>query len=165
MYEKLKDRIAELLRHPRPIKPQTERQLARHLTESSTDTVTFLLEAAQQLEEYELDILYAPQFTPEMQDQADVSDLLYHWRPDAGELDRLAPELCAQVKHGVVQLAGGRVVGGDVSWFTSFGTRYNRTVAPRSEINIPGTRGGTIRFKLINASSCESVSLGGFLPR
>ena len=45
MYNKLKDRIAELLSRPRPIKPQTERQLARHLTESSTDTATFLLEA------------------------------------------------------------------------------------------------------------------------
>jgi len=106
MYDQLKNRIAELLSRPRPIKPQTQRQLARHLTESSTDTQTFLSEAAKQLEEYELDIIFAPQFTPEMQDQAAVSDLLYHWHPDADQLDRLAPELCAQVKHAVLQLAG-----------------------------------------------------------
>ena len=89
-----------------PIKPQTERQLSRHLTENSTDTATFLLKAAQLLEEYELDILFAPQFTPEMSDQAAVSDLLYHWRPDTEELERLAPDLCRQVKHAVLLLAG-----------------------------------------------------------
>ena len=106
MYEQLKNRIAELLSRPQPIKPQTERQLSRHLTERSTDTETFLLDAAQRLEEYELDILFAPQFTPEMEDQAAVSDLLYHWRPDADELNRLTPELCACVKYSTLQLAG-----------------------------------------------------------
>ena len=106
MYDQLKARIAELLSRPRPIKPQTERQLSRYLTEHSADTQTFLLEAAQELEEYELDILFAPQFTPQMQDQAAVSQLLYHWRPEADDLDRLVPELCLQVKHAVLQLAG-----------------------------------------------------------
>ena len=47
------------------MKPQTERQLAQHLAEHVTGTqASFLLCAAELLEDYELDILFGPLFTP-----------------------------------------------------------------------------------------------------
>jgi hypothetical protein len=94
-----------LLARPRTLKPQTQRQLSRYLSEHSAEMVAFLADAASQLEEHELDILFAPQFTPQLDDQAAVSDLLFHWQPTQDELDRLVPDLCAQVGHTVVQLS------------------------------------------------------------
>jgi len=106
MYDQLRDRIAQLLTRPRTLKPQTERQLSRYLTEHSAEMVPFLADAAARLEEHELDILFAPQFTPHLDDQAAVSDLLFHWQPTPEKLDQLVPDLCAQVGHVVVQLPG-----------------------------------------------------------
>jgi hypothetical protein len=106
MYENLKDRISELLSRPRPIKRQTERQLSLHLEDHGVDVATFLREAAQLLEEHELDILFAPQFTPALEDKVAVSDLLYRWRPGAEELATLVEDLCATLTHASIELPG-----------------------------------------------------------
>ena len=106
MYEELKTKIATLITRTRPIKPQTERQLSRYLTESSSELEEFLREAPKRLEEHELEVVFSPQFTPEWEDQVAVSDLLYHWRPSREELDRLTRELTGQLTTTILELPG-----------------------------------------------------------
>lgn len=115
MYEQLKSRLAALLRRPRALQPQTQRQLAQHLAEHSTGTAPFLLCAASILEDHELDILFAPVFTPTLDERAEVADLLYHRAsassvepcPTGDDLRRLVEDLCAEVAHAIVQLPDG----------------------------------------------------------
>ena len=107
MYEQLKSRLADLRRRPRPLKPQTERQLASHVAEHSTSVTAFLLCAAAVLEEYELDILFGPLFTPTLDERAEVADLLYHWRPTQEQIAQLVADLSAEVPHTVVRLPDG----------------------------------------------------------
>src|SRR5688572_2585900 len=110
MYDSLKSRLASLLSRPRPLKPQTERQLGQHMAEHSLTTPGFLLCATHMLEEYELDILFGPMFTPTLDERAELSDLLPDWRPDAGQLSRLVRELSAEVPYAVVRLPDGTEV-------------------------------------------------------
>ncbi len=107
MYDELRDRIAELLLLPRPLKPQTERQLGHHLSDHHADLSSFLLCAAEVLEDHELDILFAPHFTPNLDDRIAVMDLFYHWRPSKDDLNRLVVDLCDAVPHAIVQLPDG----------------------------------------------------------
>jgi hypothetical protein len=107
VYQQLKSRVASLLARPIPMKPQTERQLAHHLAEHSSDIKSFLLCAAAVLEEYELDIAFGPLFTPTLDDRAEIADLLFHWRPTAEQLNQLVVDLCAEIPHAVVRLLDG----------------------------------------------------------
>jgi hypothetical protein len=108
MYDPLQSRLAALLRRPRPLKPQTERQLAAHLAEHPSATLaSFLLGAADLLEDHELDILFGPLFTPTLDDRAAVADLLYHWRPTPPQLARLVPDLASDVGFAQVILPDG----------------------------------------------------------
>lgn len=107
MYDQLKSRVADLIARPRPLKPQTERQLAEHLAEHTASLRSFLLAAAEVLEDYELDILFGPQFTPTIDELAEVADLLYHWRPSDDELTQLVNELTDDVGTATVLLPDG----------------------------------------------------------
>ena len=107
MYEQLKSRVAALLVRPQPLKPQTERQLAQHLAEHSSNITTFLACAANVLEDHELDILFGPQFTPTLDDRAEVADLLFHWRPNEEQLKQLVADLCREVPNAVVLMPDG----------------------------------------------------------
>ena len=106
MYEQLVTRIAEQLALPRPIKAQTQRQLSRHCSDESTETAKFLLSATDLLEEDELDIVFAAQFTPDCDDQIAVSELLYHWRPSEEEISRITDDACRHTHHAIVVLPG-----------------------------------------------------------
>ncbi len=104
MYDQLKTRVAEMIAQPRPIKPQTQRQLSEHMSDHTADLTSFLLSAAEVLEDYELDILFGPQFTPTLEDRAALADLLFHWRPSQAELLQLVHDLCDEVDHAIVEL-------------------------------------------------------------
>src|SRR5438034_5032641 len=109
MIEPLTDRLASLLSRPRALPPQTERQLAAHLAEHrSTSLASFLLAAGDLLQEYELDIVFAPVFTPTLDERAELADLLYHWRPSEQQLlQEVVPKLRAAVGHAIVLLPDG----------------------------------------------------------
>jgi hypothetical protein len=107
MYEALKSRLAALLRRPRAMKPQAQRQILQHLSEHSSSMQAFLLCAASVLEDYELDITFGPLFTPTLDERAELADLLYHWRPSAQELQQLVSELSKEVSHTLVLLEDG----------------------------------------------------------
>src|SRR5262245_24887597 len=104
MYDQLKSRMAAILQRPRPMKPQIERQLAQHLNDRNADVASFLLCAAQVLEDYELDVLFGPVFTPSLDQRVEVADLLYHWRPSAEQLKQLVTDLCVEVPHTTILL-------------------------------------------------------------
>ena len=105
MYDQVCARLASVLRRPRVMKPQTQRQLTRHLDEHNCDLRTFLVCAASALEEYELDIAFGPLFTPTLDERAEVADLLFHWRPTAEQVAQLASDLVADVGNVEVRLA------------------------------------------------------------
>jgi hypothetical protein len=107
MYEQLRTRLAELLRRPRTLPPQTDRQLQHRLAEHSYSPSDFLLCAADVLEDYELDILFGPVFTPSLCERAELADLLFHWRPDGEGLRQLVNDLCRDVTHALVRLPDG----------------------------------------------------------
>lgn len=104
MFDQLKARIAEMIAQPRPLKPQTQRQLSEHVSDEGDELRQFLLDAASQLEDYELDILFGPQFTPTLEDRAALADLLFHWKPTQAELLDLVSGLCKDVSHVLVQM-------------------------------------------------------------
>ena len=106
MYEELKTTIIDLLARSRPLKPQTERQLSRYMTEHSAELYMFLRDAAKDLEEHEIEILFGPQFTPDVQDQADVSQILNHWKPTSEEMAQLVCDICEELRFTTVQLPG-----------------------------------------------------------
>ncbi|MEX2215749.1 MAG: hypothetical protein WD768_16680 [Phycisphaeraceae bacterium] len=107
MYEQLKERLADLLRRPRAMRPQAERQLNQQLAEHGAKMASFLLGAANVLEEHELDILFASVFTPTLGERAELADLLYHWRPSADDQRRLVDELREKLGHVTVGLPDG----------------------------------------------------------
>ncbi|MEP0842373.1 MAG: hypothetical protein HRF43_06640 [Phycisphaerae bacterium] len=107
MYEQVRSRIASLLSRPRAMKPQTERQLAHHLAEHALDLAPFLLRAAELLEEYELEILFGPLFTPTLEDRAEAAEVLAHARLSAEQCGRLVRDLCADVRRVIVRLPDG----------------------------------------------------------
>jgi len=106
MYQELKAAIIDLLARSRPLKPQTERQLSRYMTEHSEELYAFLRDASKDLEEHEIEILFGPQFTPDAQDQADVSQTLNHWRPTSKEITQLICDICKELPFTTVQLPG-----------------------------------------------------------
>jgi hypothetical protein len=107
VYEQLKSRLAGVLARSRPLKPQTERQLAGYLAEHSTSMGTFLACAPDVLEDYELDIAFGPLFTPTLDERAEVADLLLDGKPTEEQLKQLVGELCAEVQHVTVRLPDG----------------------------------------------------------
>ena len=87
MLEQLTARVAALLRRPRVLKPQTQRQLAPHLAEhaggaNAADLPAFLLCAADVLQDYELDIVFGPSFTPTLDERAEVADFQSIQKPN-----------------------------------------------------------------------------------
>jgi hypothetical protein len=106
-YEQLKTRLETMLRRPRPLKPQSERQLQQYLAEHNSSLPQLLLCAADILEEYELDIVFGPLFTPDLDDRIELADLLLHWKPTSAQIAQLVPELCARIPHVPVRLPDG----------------------------------------------------------
>ena len=102
MYDQLLTQTAELLAKPRLIRPQTQRQLLTMLEEHSANMTTFLLAAAEALDEDELDVLFAAQFTPGLDDQAQVTEILSQWQPDKADQVRLIDDLRTKVGHAVM---------------------------------------------------------------
>src|SRR5262245_13526581 len=109
MYQQLSSQLSALLAQPRPLKPQTERHVAGYLQEHGGDNAGFLSRAHELLEEHELDILFGPEFTPTLDDQAAVSDALATFRPSRADLERLNADLCAKKAEASIQLPDGTI--------------------------------------------------------
>ena len=107
MDEQLQARLAALLSRPRVLPAQTQRQLDQQVAEHHSHLASFLAGASGLLEEYELDILFAPVFTPTIDERAELADMLFHWRPTEEQLRRMVPKLCEQLGQAVVILSDG----------------------------------------------------------
>src|SRR3990172_991008 len=106
MHEQLTSRIASLLSRPLPMKAQTERQLMQHLFDSKATMASFLLCAAQVLEDHEIEILFAPLFTPTLDQRAELADLLWDRAEPVGpaEQSRLVSDLAQEGPQVLLQL-------------------------------------------------------------
>jgi hypothetical protein len=107
MYDQLKTRLAAMLARPRALKPQTERQITSYLAEHSSTLPAFLLCAADVLEDYEVDIVFGPLFTPTLDERAEISELLVRWQPSGEQLEKLVRELRAELEHLTILLPDG----------------------------------------------------------
>jgi hypothetical protein len=107
MQELVGSRIASLLVGPLPMKPQTQRQLEQHLTERNTDLASFLLCASEVLEDFELETLFGPLFTPTLDQRAQLSDLLLDGHPTAEQLKQVVDEVCERLSHTTIRLPDG----------------------------------------------------------
>ena len=90
--------IARMLQRPRVLKPQTLRHLEQHVDTATASLRDFLATAAQKLEDYELEILFAPVFTPTPEEQMEVVELLAKSPPSAGEVDVVIQKLSREVQ-------------------------------------------------------------------
>lgn len=107
MYGQLKEKVAAVLGRSRLLKPQTERQIPHYLDGHDANLASFMRCAADLLEDYELDILFGPQFTPSFDDRVEVAGLLYHWKPTGGDLEKLVKDLGEEMSHTMVLLPDG----------------------------------------------------------
>jgi len=103
----LKQCVGELIIAPRPLKPQTERQLEKHLEDHHADLNTLLLCAAEALEDYELEILFGPQFTPTVDDRASLADHLCDATPTREQMRTMVDALSNELEHAEVVLPDG----------------------------------------------------------
>ncbi len=107
MQATLTSRIAALLAGPLPMKPQTQRQLAQHLSEHNTDLVSFLRRAPELLEDFEMEILFGPLFTPGLDQRARFADLLWEGSLTGEQLEQVVDEVCRQRSHTTIALPEG----------------------------------------------------------
>ena len=79
------DAVATELERPRPLLKQVVDHLASHYSVSRDELGAFLAEQLGALEDYEIDLLFSPLFTPSLAEQAAFSELLDHQTLPAGE--------------------------------------------------------------------------------
>jgi len=89
------------------MKPQTQRQLTQHLSERNTDLVTFLLCAPDVLEDFELETIFGPIFTPALDQRAQLTDLLFDGHPADEQLTKVVDDVCRQRSHTTIRLPDG----------------------------------------------------------
>lgn len=108
-WEALQDRIRADLAAVRPVTPQVSRHLQSHHGISPGDEASFLESRLPLLEEYEVELVLSPLFTPTQEDQARVSQLLSDPPPSAAAVEGLVERLENQGIEAVVQCEGASV--------------------------------------------------------
>ena len=97
MLDALKKELRAALAQPRVLKPQTERHMHEYLDEAEESYQDFFDAAAARLEDYQIEMLFGPVYTPSMAEQARFSDLVTDETPAtaaalAGAVEELAEE-------------------------------------------------------------------------
>lgn len=90
------DAIAAELERPRPLPRQTADHVASHYDVSRDGIGAFLAERLPALEDYEVDLVLSPVFTPSLQDQARFSELLDRETLPAASWPELVKALAAR---------------------------------------------------------------------
>jgi hypothetical protein len=107
MHDKLKAKLRLLITQPRPLKPQTERHILEHLDGEPGDWQRFFDNAAEQIEEFEIETLFGPIFTPSFDEQAEVAELLVDAVPDDDAIEQLVDDLAADRLGTEIHLPDG----------------------------------------------------------
>ncbi len=92
----LTDRLAEELERPRPLPAQVVRHLTTTYDLDPEAIGTFLAERLDGLEDYEIDLLLSPMFTPALSDQARFAPLLGAQALSPNDLDALMAALASR---------------------------------------------------------------------
>ena len=93
MYGELKDLLRTDLIKPRILKPQTERHLYIAFESAEQEFQDFLNSLAGSFEDYEIEIMFGPLFTPSLEEQAGYSEALAEYQPDPSDVKLLTVEL------------------------------------------------------------------------
>lgn len=93
MYGELKNQLRADLIKPRILKPQTERHLYTAFESAEQDFQDFLNSLAGSFEDYEIEIIFGPLFTPSLEEQAGYSEALVSYQPDPSDVKLLTVEL------------------------------------------------------------------------
>lgn len=95
-YNQLKQALRQGLIQGRQMKDQTERHLQEALADNDLELQPFLDGVLERLEDYEIEIIFGPLFTPKLDELATYSELLFHCRPTQTDLEQLVAELTAE---------------------------------------------------------------------
>ena len=90
------DEVAAELERPRPLLKQVVDHLASHYSVSRDALGAFFTGQLAALEDYEVDLVFSPQFTPTLAEQAVFSDLLDRQTLPAAEWPALVQQLAAR---------------------------------------------------------------------
>ncbi len=93
MYGDLKNQLRADLTKPRILKPQTERHLYTAFESAEQGFQEFLDSLADSFEDYEIEIIFGPVFTPSLEEQAGYSEALLNYQPDPSDVRLLTVEL------------------------------------------------------------------------
>ncbi|MFN3135093.1 MAG: hypothetical protein ACK44H_05920, partial [Candidatus Kryptonium sp.] len=96
MKRKLIDMIEAELTKPRQITEQVLDNILSHYSYTLDQIDEFFAEEIANLEDYEIDILFSPIFTPKVQDKAIFSKILDEVEIEKGEVDEIVKELEAK---------------------------------------------------------------------
>ncbi|MBU6400141.1 MAG: hypothetical protein KGS61_07465 [Verrucomicrobia bacterium] len=104
------DAVARELQRPRPLLKQVADHLCSHYALARDQLATYLATELDGLEDYEIDLVFSPMFTPTLEDQAAFSDLLDTATLPAAEWPALIERLAARPVVGSVRVEHGQEV-------------------------------------------------------
>lgn len=107
MLDALKKELRAALAQPRVLKPQTERHLHEYLDEEAESYQEFFDAAATRLEDYQIEMLFGPVYTPTMAEQARFSDLVTDETPAAAAIAGAVEELADESLRTEISLPDG----------------------------------------------------------
>lgn len=93
MNEAILDQLRTDLTRPRRLTSQVRRHLASNYGVADDEIVTFLERELPHFEEFQVELLFGPLFTPSLDDRARYSDLLGENAPEAREVEALIDRL------------------------------------------------------------------------
>lgn len=105
--DRIREVLLDVLSRPRSLRQQTLRHLEDHVEGGEEDLRRFLATAARELEDYEVEILFAPVFTPTPQEQIEVGEPLARHRPARATVEAIIDELRRTVTTCQIALPGG----------------------------------------------------------
>ena len=100
-FDLLAEAIASMLRRPRALKPQALRHIDEHLAGRDERIEDFLCRAPRELEDFEVEIIFAPLFTPTFEEQLEFADALKRVRPSEEQGEEIAARVLRLVERNV----------------------------------------------------------------
>ncbi|MHB8520095.1 MAG: hypothetical protein ACYDH9_05000 [Limisphaerales bacterium] len=106
----LLDALARELARPRPLSKQVADHLCSHYSVARDELARFLTEELAPLEDYEMDLIFSPMFTPTIEEQAAFSDLIESATLPASAWPELIARLAALPVVGHIVVEDGHTV-------------------------------------------------------
>lgn len=100
LHERISKKLAEDLSEERPISRQVQEYITDHYGYSVDDLPRFCTEKVAELEDYELDLVFSPLFTPTLEDRAEYMPILAEGHLPKADIARITKELVERSIYG-----------------------------------------------------------------